>query len=55
MCCLQVEPSFLQKFLQSFNVTQLSRDERNLLILYHSRSDQAVRLLNDYRIAELRV
>ena len=55
MCYLQVDATFLQEFLQSFDVTQLSRDERNLLIVYHSRTDQAIRFLNDHQLAELRV
>ena len=54
-CCLQVDPTFLQEFLQSFDVTQLSRDERNLLIVYHSHSGAAMRFLNDHQLAELRV
>ena len=53
LCCFQVDPTFLQEFLQSFDVTQLSRDERNLLIVYHS--GPAMRFLNDYQLAELRV
>ena len=52
---LQVNAKYLRDFLLTFDVTQLSRDERHLLIEYHSHSDADTCYLRDYRLAELRV
>ena len=50
--------AILREFILAFDFSRLSRDERNLLIEYHSRDDRNVRDLTDlrdYRLAELRV
>ena len=51
----QVTTTFLHKFLQAYDVTRLSRDERNELIEYHAKSKSDMCYLNKLELAELRV